>query len=205
MPPETEVVTSRAQYETLINRHFIPSQVRLVMLAYRFAKYAHRGQERDGGGRYFDHPREVSVMLLNQHIYDHELVIVALLHDVMEDSFILTWDDLEYIFGSRVCAIVKLVTKEQGMPKAAYLPRLLSGPPEAWLIKLADRLHNMNTLGSCSREKQIKQVKETREKILPICQKLAEEPRYAELGRWFAQELEAICNNYLTDSAPQQS
>src|SRR5690349_20108516 len=112
MAIEPDTIISRAQFEELINRHFIPSQARLVMMAYRFAKYGHRGQERDGGGRYFDHPRDVSVILLRQGIQDHEVIIAALLHDVMEDSFILTWEDLEHIFGSRVCGIVKLLSKE---------------------------------------------------------------------------------------------
>src|SRR5690349_9219191 len=106
----------RADYEELIKKHFIPSQVRLIMLGYRLSKHGHRGQMRDGGGRYFDHPREVSLILLRQGVYDHEVIITALLHDVMEDSFILTWEDLEFIFGSRVCGLVKLVTKEPGLP-----------------------------------------------------------------------------------------
>lgn len=186
----------RADYEELIKKHFIPSQVRLIMLSYRLSKHGHRGQMRDGGGRYFDHPREVSLILLRQGIYDHEVIITALLHDVMEDSFILTWEDLEFIFGSRVCALVKLVTKEPGLPKPLYFPRLLGGPPEAWLIKLADRMHNLKTLGSCTREKQIKQIKETHEKYFPLCQHISQEPRYAELGEWFRQQYETLCAPY---------
>lgn len=206
MSSEAESIVSRAQFEEQIHRYFIPSQARLVMMAYRFAKYGHRGQERDGGGRYFDHPREVSMILLRQGVHDHEILIAALLHDVMEDSFILTWEDLEYIFHSRVCAIVKLVSKEPGMPKTEYFPRLLNGGmPEAWLVKLADRLHNMTTLGSCSREKQLKQIKETREKIMVLCQKLADEPRYAELGHWFAQQLEERCLLYEADNLSSSS
>lgn len=192
----TETVTGRAQYEQILHKYFVPSQVRLIMMAYRFAKYGHRGQERDGGGRYFDHPREVSLLLLRQGVLDHEVIIAALLHDVMEDSFILTWEDLEFIFGSRLCTMVKLLTKEPDLPKEDYLPRLANGMPEAWLVKLADRLHNMSTLGSCSREKQVKQVKETRLKILPLCARLESYPRYADLGRWLAQELEARCQQY---------
>ncbi len=186
----------RVQFEELISKYFIPSQVRLIMMSYRFAKYGHRGQERDGGGRYFDHPREVSLILLNQGVLDHEVIITALLHDVMEDSFILTWQDLEYIFGSRICTLVKLVTKEPGLPKDQYFPRLLSGAPEAWLVKMADRLHNLSTLDGCSREKQLKQIKETREKYFPLCDRLAQYPPYADLSRWFRQQFEAICLQY---------
>lgn len=193
---ETVTVSNRAEFEELIRKYFIPSQVHLIMMAYRFSKYGHRGQQRDGGGRYFDHPRQASVILLSQGVFEHEIIIATLLHDVMEDSFILTWEDLEYIFGSRVCTMVKLVTKERGLPKEQYLPRLLSGIPEAWIVKLADRLHNMQTLGSCSREKQLKQVKETREKIMPLCHKLAETFNYHQLGEWFATQLEAICKQY---------
>lgn len=194
---ETATNFGRAQFEELINKYFIPSQVRLIMMAYRFSKYGHRGQQRDNGGRYFDHPRRVSVILLEQSVFDHEIIIAALLHDVIEDSFILTLEDIEYIFGGRVCTIVKLVTKEQGLPKEQYFPRLLSSEnPAAWLVKLADRLHNMQEVGGSSREKQLKYVKETREKIMPLCHKLAATPRYQELGQWFAAQLDAICQQY---------
>lgn len=192
----TETVVNRAQFEEQIAKYFIPSQLRLIMMAYRFSKYGHRGQERDGGGRYFDHPREVSLILLRQGLFDHEMIIAALLHDVMEDSFILTWEDLEFIFGSRVCGLVKLLTKEPGLPKEQYFPRLLSGPPEAWLIKMADRLHNLSTLGSCTREKQIKQIKETREKYFPLCRQLALATLYADKAGWFEQQFEEICQRY---------
>lgn len=186
----------RAEYEQLISKYFIPSQVRLIMLSYRLSKYGHRGQMRDGGERYFDHPREVSLILLRQGIFDHEALIVALLHDVMEDTFILTWEDVEFIFGSRVCSLLKLLTKERGLPKDQYLPRLLSGPSEAWIIKLADRVHNLETLGGCTREKQLKQVKETYEKYLPICDRLAQEPQYNVLGQWFRQQLVELCRPF---------
>ncbi len=183
----------RTQFEELLNRNFIPSQARLIMMAYRFSKYGHRGQAREGGGRYFNHPREAALILLERSVFDHEVIIAALLHDVMEDSFILTWPDLEFIFGSRICAIVKLLTKEPGLPKEQYIPRLLGGMPEAMLVKLADRLHNLTTLNECSREKQIKQIKETREKIYKLCDKLALDPQYSELAGWFKEQMEARC------------
>jgi len=191
------ITFGRAEFEELVGKYFIPSQVRLIMMAYRFSKYGHRGQERDGGGRYFDHPRAVSLTLLRQGVFDHELIIVALLHDVMEDSFILTWEDLEYIFDKRVCSLVKLLTKEVGLPKDQYFPRLLSSnQPEAWLVKLADRLHNLSTLESCTREKQVKQIKETREKYFPLCQRLGAEPAYTEMAEWFRQQIDQICQKY---------
>lgn len=186
----------RVQFEELLNRYFIPSQVHLIMMAYRFSKYGHRGQSREGGGRYFEHPKEAALILLERGVTDHEVIIAALLHDVMEDSFILTWPDLEFIFGSHLCAIVKLLTKEPGLPKEQYIPRLVNGLPEAQLVKLADRLHNLSTLGSCKREKQLKQVKETREKIYLLADKLAENPKYSEIAGWFKARMETICQQY---------
>ncbi len=191
-----ETSFGRSQFEELAGKYFIPSQIQLIMLAYRLSKYGHRGQERDGGGRYFDHPRQVSLTLLEKGVFDHEIIIAALLHDVMEDSFILTWADVEFIFGKRVCTLVKLLTKETGLPKDQYFPRLLSGPPEAWLIKLADRLHNLETLSSCTPQKQLKQIKETREKYFPLCRKLAEDTRYSTLADWFYQQFNEICQKY---------
>ncbi len=189
-------VVGRVQFEELLNKYFIPSQIHLIMMAYRFSKYGHRGQARDGGGRYFDHPKGAALILLEHGVTDHEVIIAALLHDVMEDSFILTWPDLEFIFGNRICAIVKLLTKEAGLPKDQYIPRLVAGLPEAQLVKLADRLHNLSSLGSCKREKQLKQVKETREKIYQVCDKLALNPQYSELAGWFKEQMEALCRQY---------
>jgi GTP diphosphokinase / guanosine-3',5'-bis(diphosphate) 3'-diphosphatase len=186
----------RQQFEEIIGKYFIPSQARLIMLAYRLSKYGHRGQERDDGGRYFDHPRAASLILLHQGVSDHEIIIATLLHDLMEDSFILTWEDLELVFGSRVCEIVKLVTKESFLPKTEYFPRLLQGPAEAWVVKLADRLHNLTTLGTCTPEKQVKQIKETRDKYIPLCYKLTAQPEYQELGKWFTGQIEAKCREY---------
>ena len=193
---EDLVGIGRAQYEQLINQYFIPSQARLIMMAYRFSKYGHRGQERDSGGRYFEHPRAASLILLHQGILDHEVIIATLLHDVLEDSFILTWEDLEYIFNSEVCTLVKLVTKEPGLSKDIYWSRLAGGSPRAWLVKLADRLHNLSTLGDWTPERQIKKVKETRQKILPLTIALAIEPRYRSQAEWFKNRIEEFCQQY---------
>lgn len=186
----------RVEFEEKLNRYFIPSQVQQIMMAYRFSKYGHRGQNREGGGRYFEHPKEAALILLEQGVTDHEVIIAALLHDVMEDSFILTWPDLEFIFGSKLCTIVKQLTKETGLPKEQYIPRLVNGLPEAQLVKLADRLHNLSTLGSCKREKQLKQIKETREKIFLLTDRLAENPRYGDLAGWFKARMEEKIKEY---------
>lgn len=193
---ESKATIGRAQFEEKLNRLFIPSQVQQIMMAYRFSKYGHRGQDREGGGRYFEHPKEAALILLDQGVTDHEVIIAALLHDVMEDSFILTWPDLEYIFGSHLCTIVKQLTKEPGLPKEQYIPRLVNGVPEAQLVKLADRLHNLTTLGGVKREKQLKQVKETREKIFQISDKLVQNPRYGELAGWFKARMEDVMKQY---------
>ena len=193
---EVKPAIGRAQFEEKLNRYFIPSQVQQIMMAYRFSKYGHRGQNREGGGRYFEHPKEAALILLEQGVTDYEVIIAALLHDVMEDSFILTWPDLEYIFGSRICAIVKQLTKEAGLPKEQYIPRLVNGLPEAQLVKLDDRLHNLSTLASCKREKQLKQIKETREKIFQLTDKLAQNPRYDELAAWFKAQMQERIKEY---------
>jgi GTP diphosphokinase / guanosine-3',5'-bis(diphosphate) 3'-diphosphatase len=133
------------------------------------------------------------MVLLQNKLFDHEIIIGSLLHDTMEDTHILTWEDIETIFGSRVCAMVKLVTKEPGLPKEHYLPRLLAGTPDAWVVKLADRVHNLSTLDHCTVEKRRHQIAETRDQILPLCEKLAAEPQYRELGLWFLREISALC------------
>jgi len=196
MATEKIKTPGRSEYEAIMSQYFIPSQTRLIMMAYRFSKYGHRGQAKESGERYFEHPKEVSLTLIEQGVFDHEVIITALLHDVMEDSFILAWEDLEYIFGNRICALVKLVTKEPSLPKEQYFPRLLSGEPAAWLVKLADRLHNLSTLEACTVQKQQKQVKETQELYLPLCDRLANYPNYAKNSLWFKQRFEEITQQY---------
>lgn len=199
--------TNRSGFEKLIDPYFLPWQKKKIMQAYRLAKYGHQTQVRQDGGRYFEHPKSLALCLIRLGVRDHEVICAALLHDVVEDTYILELEDIEEWFGPGVCLLVKLLTKEKGLSLKRYIERLAAGDPRAWLVKCADRLHNMSTLDAPDaslheffRAKKIKQVKETRKKILPLALKLAAAPGYEELGRFFVEALEYWCQRRASEA-----
>ena len=171
----------RTEFELLIKFSISPSDFRRVMRAYQLSKHGHKGQSRETGERYFEHPKAVAVVLITElRITDPDTVIAALLHDIQEDSFILTWEDIEDIFGKDIVRYVRAVTKEPGKD---YLENLLRAPTSALFVKLADRLHNLRTLEACRPEKKLKQIKETREKYIQIMEELRRRLPQNELWR----------------------
>lgn len=167
--------------------------------AYDMAKYGHRNQFRESGARYFEHVRATAIILVDElGVTDAEVIIAALLHDMLEDSFLLTPDRIKVTFGERVATLVSAVTK----PKKCdlrftsdherhlwYFKQLKTSSPEAKLLKLADRLQNMRTLDSCSSEKQSRKITETREVYLPLIADIAE--IYPNRASYLSSQLEA--------------
>lgn len=187
---------SRRGFEALIRPHFLPSEQRKIMQAYRLSKYGHIPQKRDGGGRYFDHPKTLAILLVRLGVRDVEVICAALLHDTVEDSFILELADIEEWFGSGTCMLVKLCTKEKGLRFLAYIARLLSGDVRGVIVKCADRVHNLSTLESDDpakadfwNQKKIKQCRETRKHILPLARRLAADAQWGAIGSWFVDAL----------------
>ena len=168
----------RQEFENLIKFSMAPLQLRRVMLAYKISKYGHKGQSRESGERYFEHPKAVALILIQElKLLDPDAIIVALLHDLAEDSFLLDWMDLEMIFGGQIVCQVRALTKEPGKD---YLKYLLLSETSVLMVKLADRLHNLRTLGDCRPEKRAKQIKETREKYVRVIEEL--EKRLSDEG-----------------------
>ena len=155
-------------------RHKVsPRELDFIMLAYRLSKYGHRDQIRDSGERYFEHPKAVALILIDElQIYDAEMIIAALWHDLKEDKpWMLEWKDIELIFGARVRELVHMLTKEpesSTKEKVEYLERIAVAGEDVRFIKLADRLHNVRTLSSCPSKKQARYLKETREFFIPL-------------------------------------
>ena len=162
--------TSRIGFEQLILKAgFSERERRLIMQAYRLSKTGHQHQKRDGGGRYFDHPKAVAILLVRLGVRDVFVIVEALLHDMIEDSFVLELSDLEDWFGADVRLDVAALTKStpqvqseakssheqltaeekhaaKAKKHAEYIAKLLSAGPRVWLVKLGDRTHNMLTL-----------------------------------------------------------
>jgi GTP pyrophosphokinase/guanosine-3',5'-bis(diphosphate) 3'-pyrophosphohydrolase len=151
-----------------------------IRRAYHFADNAHEGQTRRSGERYITHPLAVAHVLAMMHM-DYECIMAGLLHDVIEDTA-LTRDDLAAEFGEEVAELVEGVTK---LAKAAFettkhaqaenLRKMLlamSRDIRVIIVKLADRLHNMRTLGHLRPEKRRRIAHETLDIYAPIAQRL---------------------------------
>lgn len=201
----------RGSYKFLnhCRKHFAPPLVTEIEDSYDLSKYGHHKQVREDGKRYFDHPRAVaSISLRELKIYDVKLIIVKILHDMPEDSFLLNHNRIKDRFGNDVAQDVWLVTKlniHKGLGIKKYFKRLMeSGSWRAMLAKCVDRLHNMRTLGTCSREKQLKQVAETRTYVLPLLDILEKIiPRAHEDSVPYVRKcLTNLCDHYEKSSEP---
>lgn len=179
------------RFRAAIQKHCSPDQTSLVMLAYRLAKYGHREQQRDGGERYFEHPWRVAAFLVEKlGVSDCDVIIAAFLHDILEDSFLLTLEDVRRVFGPRVSDFVRILTKESG-EGARYFTRIASAENEVRLIKISDRRDNLRTMSVWPADRQRRYIQETRAFVIPIAEQTT--PPLAgeleELCRWSEDRL----------------
>ncbi|MGE0386781.1 MAG: bifunctional GTP diphosphokinase/guanosine-3',5'-bis pyrophosphate 3'-pyrophosphohydrolase [Gammaproteobacteria bacterium] len=160
--------------------YLTPDQVELVRRAYRFGADAHEGQKRRSGEPYIQHPLEVANILAGMHM-DHETLAAAMLHDVIEDTH-TPKEDISHSFGADVADIVDGVSKLTLMElesfadaQARNIQKMLmamANDIRVILVKLADRLHNMRTIGALQAEKRRRIARETLEIYAPIAQRL---------------------------------
>jgi guanosine-3',5'-bis(diphosphate) 3'-pyrophosphohydrolase len=177
-------------------------KVALIKRAYEFASQAHQGQLRKTGGPYLEHPLNTAMVLAEFHL-DAETLAAALLHDVPEDCGV-SLGEIEANFGSQVAKLVDGVTKlnkltsrtQAGETKskvqAENLRKMLLATAEdlrVVFIKLADRLHNMRTLGALPVEKRRAIAQETLEIYAPLAHRLG-----VRRAKW---QLEDLAFRYL--------
>src|SRR3982751_2696212 len=170
--------------------HYLPRpDIALVERAFEFSERAHRGQFRKSGEPYITHPLAVA-SILSQCRLDAEGLAAALLHDVMEDTSV-TRGELEHTFGKPVADMVDGVSKLDRIEfqsaedaQAENFRKMLlamARDVRVILIKLADRLHNMRTLGAVSPAKRRRVARETMEIYAPIANRLGLNTLYHEL------------------------
>ncbi|HVP37112.1 MAG TPA: bifunctional (p)ppGpp synthetase/guanosine-3',5'-bis(diphosphate) 3'-pyrophosphohydrolase [Terriglobales bacterium] len=150
--------------------------VPLLRKAYEFSNNAHQGQFRESGDPYIQHCLEVAFILAEQHL-DTSTIAAGMIHDVLEETKI-TLETIKQEFGEEVAMLVDGVTKigelhfESAEEEQAeyYRKMLLSMAKDirVIIIKLADRLHNMRTLGALPRERQLRIALETKEVYAPL-------------------------------------
>ena len=152
---------------------------KMIRKAYEIAVKAHSEQRRKSGEPYILHPIAVARICAEEIGLGPTAIACALLHDVVEDTDI-TLDEIELDFGHRVRKIVDGLTKLDNAynaesPQAENFKKVLSTLVEdvrVVLIKMADRLHNMRTLGSMPRHKQLKIAAETSYMYAPLAHRL---------------------------------
>ncbi len=183
----------------LIQKNTPGSDFELVSKAYSYAEKMHKTQKRVSGEEYIQHPLHVAYILASRNL-DSTTIAAALLHDSVEDTAI-TLDDLKKEFGAEIAAIVDGVTKITELKKksteayhAESLRKIIlatTNDMRVIFIKLADKLHNMRTLGHLRKDKRKRIAREVMDIYAPIAYKLG----MANL-KW---ELEDIAFKYLEE------
>jgi RelA/SpoT family (p)ppGpp synthetase len=166
--------------EKKISAYLSQQQVDYVRASYILARDAHEGQTRSSGDPYITHPVAVSSILADMRL-DHETIMAALLHDVIEDTE-YSKEDLSLAFGETVAELVEGVSKldklkfssKQEAQAENFRKMLMAMVKDirVILIKLSDRTHNMRTLGSLRPEKRRRIALETLEIYSPLAHRL---------------------------------
>lgn len=163
-----------------LDSYLEPDQVNLVRRAYFYAEQAHDGQTRRSGEPYVTHPLAVANILADMRM-DYQSLMAAMLHDVIEDTGIPK-DALATQFGDTVADLVDGVSKltqmtfetkaEAQAENFQKMALAMAQDIRVILVKLADRLHNMRTLGALKPEKSRRIARETLEIYAPIANRL---------------------------------
>lgn len=155
---------------------------KLIRKAFDVAADAHKDQRRKTGEPYIYHPIAVAKLVANEIGLGAISIVAALLHDVVEDSDEYTFDDIQQIFGETVARIVNGLTKISHLSKDQNISvqaenfrkmlLTLNDDVRVILIKIADRLHNMQTMDAMPARKQIKISSETLYIYAPLAHRL---------------------------------
>ena len=197
----------------LISKYIVSEENQsLIYRAYDLANRLHVGQVRQTGEPYIIHPIHVAIILAELHA-GPATICAGLLHDTVEDTS-ETKEDLIKAFGEDIASIVEGVTKLSQMKFATleqkqaenhqHMLIAMAKDIRVIIVKLADRLHNIRTLGALPSEKQVRIAKETLEIYAPLAHKLGMFQIKAELEDkalkyvepvWYAKIISQIKNN----------
>ncbi|MGH7858622.1 MAG: RelA/SpoT family protein [Candidatus Binatia bacterium] len=173
------------------------ADVETISRAYDFSARVHKGQKRLSGEPYLTHPLEVAAIIADLKL-DVPSVATGLLHDTVEDT-LTTVSEVEQIFGPEIAALVDGVTKisqinfttreEKQAENFRKMILAMARDIRVILVKLADRMHNMRTLGHLSADKQLEVSQETLDIYAPLAHRLG--------IYWVKSELEDNSLRYL--------
>lgn len=191
--PPSRVVFFDA-FSTLLNE-----EQEMIGSAYVFSKAGHARQFRVSGERYFDHPKAVTWILVTElKIIEWQYAVDSLLHDIREDTFLLSHQRIMINFGLECAIDIDALTRRGGESVEEFINRIFLRGVRVILIKLADRLHNMRTLASMPKENQINTTRTTLEVYLPLVDRLKLLLPSVEMWRadYFRLHLETECQKF---------
>jgi len=188
-----------------IKKDVLPADKKLIRRSYEMAVRAHAKQRRKSGEPFILHPIEVATICAREIGLGPTSIMAALLHDVVEDSDV-ELDEIRKQFGDQIADIVEGLTKfkdiyDSASPQAENFRKILmtlTKDVRVVLIKMADRLHNMRTIGSMPQHKQLKIASETsfiyaplahrfglysiKTEMQDLCMKVTDKDRYLEIA-----------------------
>ena len=167
-------------FATNLGTYLDPDLIQQVRRAYNFAEEAHKGQKRESGEPYITHPLAVASILADMHM-DHQCLMAALMHDVIEDTGIpkhIIGKEFDEEVADLVDGVSKLNTTlfdSRATAQAENFQKMalaMAKDIRVILVKLADRLHNMQTLGALEGDQRRRIARETLEIYAPIAYRL---------------------------------
>lgn len=193
-----------------------------VQNAYELAKLAHHNQFRDTGVRYFEHVRDVTIILLEYGYTDAHQIIIGFTHDVLEDTFI-PFSFLECLFGYEIATDVSILSKSYGVSDSMtgfvirterktdeqYFGAIAHAHQRVIVAKCADRIHNLQSFpdpedeAKWTQERRMGKVHETRQYIIPLAEK--HDPRMALRLTQLCNDLETTAQRIISSRPPPPS
>lgn len=212
MKKDHEIENAEAFRKRLISGGLSDEQRQRVMFAYQISKEAHRRQVRDDGfTRYFEHPRQGCLVLMDElNIYDYRMLIAFLFHDTGEDTQLLGSILTDYFLWKKEASfrldllcdgVAPLVI---GMTKPVvdnisffskkeafdyYIDQLKNGTAELKILKMTDRLINLRDMLHCSPAKVKKQIIETESVYMPVFSPVCGDRIYGKAGEKLMSEI----------------
>ncbi len=186
----------------IVRGYAIAKEMKNTLIALNIAELAHSTQTRKGSGEpYFYHPLSVAQYCIDAGADKDEIVATALLHDVLEDTEITVSELKLRGIDDEVITAVELLTKKRKFDKAKddkeYYDNI-SKNEIASLVKVADRCHNLSTMGQCwGAEKILEYIKETEEYTIPLLKTARwRYPSYLKTYHILEKIIDAVVGNF---------
>lgn len=151
-----------------------------ALKAINLAETAHMDVLRKSGEPFVSHPIRIANALVSLGVDDEKILIVAILHDILEDTNV-TREELLDTFKEDIVDSIELLTKQEGMTLDCYYENIHLNPT-ASIVKIADRCHNVSTMYFFNEQKTRMYIEETEKYIIPLCSFVSN--NYPELSNY---------------------